>query len=115
MFQFLCGGFLFLGIFAHAQSSVGFIENKGQWSSETDFVSRIPGGKMVVGAGSFKYFFLDKAKLESLHHQSHEPDGASQLDARIRGHAVFATFVGADLNSSPEPMGRSSEYYNYFL
>lgn len=115
-FQFLCGGFFFLGLIAaRGQSPARFIENKNQWADDVHFVSRIAGGKMVLGPGSFKYFFLDHAELESLHHQSHEPDGPDESDGQIRGHAVFVDFQNADHSSTPKPIGRSSEYYNYFL
>ncbi|MGC1242650.1 MAG: PKD domain-containing protein [Chryseosolibacter sp.] len=101
---------------ASAQTSVRFVENKNQWRQDIHFVSRIPGGKMSVGPASFKYVFLDKEKLESLHHHSHaaQPDGPER-DDEVRGHAVFVNFPGADLTVTPMPFGRSDEYYNYFL
>ena len=113
---FLCGGFILSAvILACAQVPVSFIENKAQWPEEVHFVSRIPGGKMVLGSGSFKYFFLDHDKLESLHHQSHEPDGQSDRDSDVRGHAIFVDFKGANARSTPRAFGRSREYYNYYL
>jgi hypothetical protein len=114
--RFLCSGFLSLALLAaKAQSPVRFVENKGQWSEDVDFVTRVPGGKMVIGAGSFRYFLLDHGKLEALHHQSHEPDGGDVDDDQVRGHAVYATFEGADKQTAPQGVGKSSEYYNYFL
>ena len=113
---FLCGGFFFLGlIVARGQSPARFIENKNQWADDVHFVSRIAGGKMVLGPASFKYFFLDHAKLESIHHQSHEPDGPNESDGQVRGHAVFVNFQNADPSSTPKAIGPSSEYYNYYL
>ncbi|MDQ2657459.1 MAG: PKD domain-containing protein, partial [Bacteroidota bacterium] len=111
-----CSGLFFLtGFIAQAQSSAGFIENKGQWGTDVDFLSRIPGGKMVLSPASFKYFFLDYERLEALHHHSHEPDGLPDDDHNIRGHAVFVNFPGADVSVRPHRIGRSDEYYNYFL
>ncbi|MEX2230950.1 MAG: PKD domain-containing protein, partial [Cyclobacteriaceae bacterium] len=115
---FLFGGLSFCnGLVANSQPSVRFIENKNQWSDDVHYMTRVPGGKMVVGPASFKYFFLDNSKLESLHHQSHtpEPDGSSEADSQVRGHAVFVNFPGADLTIEPKSFGKSTEYYNYFI
>jgi hypothetical protein len=113
--RFLCGGFFLLTIScAHAQRP-GFIENKSQWPGDVHYLAHTPGGKMVLGPGSFKYYFLDHARLEEFHHHSHTPDGASETDDLVRGHAVFVSFPGADAAVVPHPVGRSEEYYNYFL
>jgi len=105
------------GFTANSQSSVGFIENKNQWPDAVHYASRIPGGKMIVGPASFKYFFIDYDKLETLHYNTHqaEPDGMAAEDPSIRGHAVFVSFPGADPAVVPEGFGKSEEYYNYFL
>ena len=86
---FLSTGLLFASVLvAHAQSPVGFVENKNQWPEDIDFVSRIPGGRMSIAAGGFRYVFIDAAKLQALHHGAHEPDGYSASDSPVRGHAV---------------------------
>jgi hypothetical protein len=114
--RFLCCGFLLICNFlTSAQAPVRFIENKNQWPADIDFMSPVPGGKMAVGSASFKYFLVDRGKLEDLHHQSHEPDGASSTDDQIRGHSVFVSFAGANQKVMPVGIGRSAEYYNYFI
>lgn len=113
----LCGVLFTLpALTAWAQTPVKFIENKNQWKDDVHFMSAIPGGKMFVGPGSFKYFFLDYSKLESLHQRGHDaqPD-APAADDRVRGHAIFVDFPGADRSVAPQPFGRSDEYYNYYL
>lgn len=113
----LSGGLLTgLAFTLQAQPAGRFIENKNQWPTGVDFVSRIPGGKMVVGSASFKYHFLDYDKLERLHHQGHqpEPDGRGE-DDMVRAHTVRAHFVGADADAVPVAFGRSREYYNFYL
>jgi hypothetical protein len=109
-------GFLFNGIPLSAQRAVSFVENKNQWSDEIHFLSSIPGGKMVVGPGSLKYFFLDYKALGDLHHQAHhaQPDASADADHMVKGHAVFVDFLGADVNAKPKPFGQRDEYYNYF-
>lgn len=116
---FVCSGVLILHALttrAQSQTPVRFIENKNQWAEDVHFASRIPGGKMFVGSGSFKYYFVDYGKFETLHHQSHQaqPDGMA-VDDRIRGHAVFVDFPGSDGSVKPRGFGRSDTYYNYFV
>src|SRR5688500_7515254 len=91
------GLFFFNALIVNSQTLVRFIENKNEWDDDVHYMGRVPGGKMVVGTGSFKYFFLNNNKLESLHHRSHEPepDGLSEADSRVRGHAVFVNFPGS--------------------
>lgn len=117
MVLILSGGLLTgLAFTLQAQPAGRFIENKDQWPKDIDFISRIPGGRMVVGSASFKYHFLDYNKLDRLHHQGHqpEPDGHGG-DDRVRGHSVVARFVGADAGAIPVAFGRSQEYYNFYL
>lgn len=113
---FLYGFLLCQAFIVSAQTTVKFVENKNQWPSEIHFASRIPGGRMTVGPASFKYFFIDKARLEDLHDHGHrgQPD-SREMDDEIRGHAVFVSFHGAAMNVAPKPFGKSPEYYNYFL
>ncbi len=115
---FLLGGvFHFFGVMANSQPSIRFIENKNQWAREVHYSAAIPGGTMLIGPGSFRYHFIDKASLETRHHSSHqgaEPDALSG-DDQVRAHSVHVSFVGADLNVVPVGIGRSEEYYNYFV
>lgn len=115
--------FLFIGLWfcngliTNAQPSISFIENKNQWAEDVHFASSIPGGKMLAGPASFKYFLVDYEKLEALHHQAHDPtpDARADDDQNIGGHAVFVDFVGADAEVKPRGLGRSETYYNYFV
>src|SRR5688500_16234766 len=77
------------GLVGNAQRPVSFIENKNQWDENIHFVSCIPGGKMLVGPASFKYFFVDHEKLETLHQKGHDPkpDGEGN-DQHVAAHAV---------------------------
>lgn len=95
--------------------SLKFIENKNQWSSDIHFAARVPGGHMLIGPGKFAYYLVDQKHLEERHHHSHnaaEPDAGVNLN--IRKHAVIVNFIGSNPNT-PQPFGKSAEYYNYFL
>ncbi len=104
------------GFIAEAQSSVAFIENKNQWADDVDYISRIPGGKMVIGPAYFRYFFLDYDKLQQLHEQSHlQQAETNEGDDHVDGHAVFVNFAGANTGAVPQGFGKSSAYYNYYI
>lgn len=120
-FSFLVIGLIFSGTLASANTTPGirFIENKNQWPAGIHYSARVPGGTMLVRPGKFQYYFLDERRMEELHEQLHErrneSDGGFTPGQMINGHAVEVNFVGANSNSVPSVIGRSSEYYNYFL
>jgi hypothetical protein len=55
--------------------------------------------------------------MGELHHRTHQPSEADGLPPEefINGHAVEVNLIGANVNSSPVPFGKSAEYYNYFI
>lgn len=102
---------------ADPNPSLKLIENKNQWPKPFHFSARVPGGRMFVAAGGFNYYFLDEAKIQARHEQSHQQnhDGIPDNDPMIDGHFVKVSFVGANAQAVPTPYGKSREYYNYFL
>ncbi|HYG18228.1 MAG TPA: PKD domain-containing protein [Ohtaekwangia sp.] len=115
-------GFLFYGLSALAdpQPALRFIENKGQWKDNVHYSVRVPGGRMMVETGRFRYYFLDEQRLEALHDRGHhavnESDGGTvAAGEKINGVSVDVSFPGSNQSSNPLPIGRYSAYYNYFL
>ncbi|MFM9840191.1 MAG: PKD domain-containing protein [Cyclobacteriaceae bacterium] len=104
---------------AMADPGLKFIKNKTQWPKQIDFMAKIPGGNFSLQAGSFRYSFLDQRKIEELHEQSHgknkEIDSHHELNQQIDGQIIQATFLGSNVQATPQPLGELSEYYNYFL
>ena len=72
---------------------------------------------MFIEPGAFHYYFLDEPKIQEKHEQTHgtNNDGVPVDDGMIDGHAVQVNFIGSTGKSDPQPFGKSSEYYNYFL
>ena len=104
--------------FAKPPTRIKFIENKNQWAPGTDFVAKIPGGEMHIAPGSFTYYFLDQKKIEDYHLKDiHHGVPTSESHARvlIDGVKINATFLDANPHATLSYIGRSSEYYNYFL
>jgi hypothetical protein len=121
MKRFVIAGIgLLLSLAALAGSPPGttFVENKDQWDCDVYYVSRIPGGNMVLRPGSFRYIMLDQQQLDERHHHSHH---GAQLrhehssSTMVNGVMIDVTFVGADPDAVPVSSGRSFEYYNFFI
>lgn len=112
----VAAGMSFLS-FAKPPSKFRFIENKNQWETGTDFVSRIPGGELHVRPGSFTYYILDQQKIEDFHFHQLQDHAASEAQSKILvdGVKINVTFLGADQRSKPTGINRSEQYYNYFL
>jgi len=110
-----CGIFLLAATPVSAQSSIGFIENRNQWSSDIWYAASVPGGRMALTPEGFRYFFVDYGELEQLHRRSHQPDGSSHDDDLVRAQAVFVSFPGANPNVVPHPFGESQEYFNFYF
>ena len=120
-FSFLVIGLLFSGTWAYSSTTPGikFIENKNQWPGTIQYSARVPGGAMNVSPGRFQYYLLNEERMQELHELLHEKrnetDGHFAPGQMINGHAVEVNFIGANKNALPTAMGRSSEYYNYFI
>ena len=95
--------------------SLKFVQNKDQWPSNVHFAASIPGGKMMIGPGKFSYYFVDQKRIQELHDRSHQGEPDASTDWNIKGHAVQANFIGANLQSVPLPFGRYREYFNYYV
>jgi len=95
-----------------------FIENKNQWNASVDFRASIQGGYMAIKPDGFDYHFYDYKKINELHYlQTHgisEGGAVTSNDEIIDAHHVNVSFRGAN-KVSPLGIGKSKEYYNYFL
>jgi hypothetical protein len=95
---------------------IKFIENKCQWPDAIQFSARIGGGSMALNAGGFTYTFIDQERLDELHDQGHHSENEVRTsDFQIAAHQVQVSFLGANKASTPLPINKLPEYYNYFL
>jgi gliding motility-associated-like protein len=99
-------------------SSLAFIENKGQWIDEAKFKADIPGGVMFLTNNGFVYNFVSQKDVDRIHELtcgSNSPTTANVANEIVRYHAYRVNFVGANNNAQFKPSARRSEYHNYFL
>ena len=115
----LAGIFVCLGswLFAGPPSTIKFIENKRQWDAAVHYTALIPGGEIEIRGGQFVYYFLDHARIDDLHHRRHSGKAKPNETGEqlVDGVKVNVEFVGANNSSRPTGIGRSEEYYNFFI
>lgn len=103
---------------AMAGPGLQFIENRNQWHAGVDFGSAVPGGKLFINRNSFSYYLIDEQKVRELHEARHHPFGEPVVNdlskKNIRAHLVQMQWQGSN-NVTPQPFGRNTVYYNYFL
>lgn len=99
---------------------VAFIENKGQWNHEVDFMSSVPGGYMQLGVQGFSYYLLDANPShdhdkQEKHRQgiAPEPLYTDKANDAVKGYYVRMAWEGAHA-TRPVPTGKLPAYYNYF-
>lgn len=98
------------GAIARAQS-LAFIENRGQWDAQAQFLARAPGADVWLTETGVVYDFYRLESTGSLETAS-GPD--KKANARRRGHAVRMEF----LDSAPNRLRGENElegYLNYFM
>jgi hypothetical protein len=100
-----------------ALGQLKFIENKNQWSSEIDFLARVPGGDLAVSAKGFSVCLIDQETLDARHldHQHPVSEATGRpTDEKINGHYFQINFLGAQ-PAVPIKQHPMAGYYNYFL
>ena len=87
-----------------------YTANAGQWSENILFEGEVPGGKLFLERTGFTWHFRDNSDVAKV------KDCSMLLQhARIKGHAVKATFVGATTSRVRPYSNKESFYTNYFI
>jgi hypothetical protein len=100
-------------------SSLSFIENKGQWDTNYDFGSWFSGGKLLVNSSGFIITLFDAEAIGNYHLMSHglisESDERYVCNDNIQGHNLQLSFAGSNPHSKFIAKQKKSAYYNFFL
>ncbi len=87
-----------------------YTANKGQWADNILFEGEVPGGKLFLETNAFTWHFRDNSDVAKV------KEGEMLLqDARIKGHAIRATFLGATTAQVQPYSDKESFYTNYFI
>ena len=86
-----------------------FVENKGQWPSDVDYMAKDGAAKIWIGENRILYQLTDFSALEAAHHQNIVVD-----DPKIPTHLVSQEFLGANVNLNAAPGSPRKHVYNFF-
>lgn len=98
------------------ETSLEFVENKGQWPQPVRYQAELPGGRLYLTAAGFTYAFLDPAALRAASHQ-HEPTANAPrppAPAALRGHAYSVAFEGGNTRAGLVAEQATAGTRNYF-
>ena len=107
-------------VFGQDYSAIEFIENKGQWNPQVQFMGTISNGSFFIQKNGFTVLQHNSEDLERLQQEmhGHGENGKATKDAsanRMRSHAYKVQF----LNAANEPVIVAdkgiSTYNNYFI
>ena len=108
--------FLFISIVSYAGNQVRFIQNRGQWKSEVQFMANVPGGSYWLEGNQITYDFIDQTDMSRVHGIAHGEMTEEELaDFRIRHHSYRVIFEGANENINFDGKEMFRTYNNYFL
>jgi gliding motility-associated-like protein len=99
---------------AFSQSSIEFIENKGQFHDNVLYKSFIPGGALFLEKSGFTYNFIDEHDIKHSH-AHHGYHGEEEDDGVLNFHAYKVNFVNANQSVNINPIDKTLDYNNYFL
>ena len=79
-------------VYAHGNSEIAFIPNRGQYPEQVLFKADIPGGALFIEQDRFTFHFLDFNRLSELHHGTYTGD---TNNIRLQHHAYQVIFENA--------------------
>jgi hypothetical protein len=101
-----------------SKTSIGFIENKGQWDKEVLFQCRLGGVDVWITKTGVNYTFYkvkrQDVESDTLLMSKHERIMKSMKDS-VLIHRVIMDYVGSNGNPRGEGKKKQKAYYNYFI
>ncbi|MCI5054651.1 MAG: PKD domain-containing protein [Flavobacteriales bacterium] len=99
--------------FSLSASSVGFIENKGQWQSNVAFRASLGTGQIYLEKNQLTFCFQNEEDLHEAHELHHLGDHNGLERHIINNHAYNIRFVGAKTPKFVRNDERP-EFYNFY-
>jgi len=93
--------------------SLGFIENKGQWTEAAKYKADIPGGAVFITDRGFVYNYCSEQDLARIHEEADE--GKDISGAIVHHHAYKVVFSGANPGIRYSTDLKRPDYHNYFI
>lgn len=98
---------LMCGVSVFGHDDLKFVKNGGQWPSQVNFMSRVPGGQIWLENTKISYQFIKQPNTHANFLTREEPI--------VRQHVIWANFKGANKVYQLVNKAKSKEYYNYFI
>jgi gliding motility-associated-like protein len=106
-----CVMVLFFGLPTHAQfQGQEFVQNKGQWPSDVQFLAKEGPVKIWMGTDRFLYQLTDYSHLEKAHHEHLQIDNPT-----LASNFIEQRFIGINLGVSSSGYEPYAHTYNFFL
>ncbi len=102
---------LFFGLPIHAQfQGQEFVQNKGQWPSDVQFLAKEGPVKIWMGTDRFLYQLTDYSHLEKAHHEHLQIDNPT-----LASNFIEQRFIGINPGVSSSGYEPYAHTYNFFL
>ena len=106
-----CVMVLFFGLPIHAQfQGQEFVQNKGQWPSDVQFLAKEGPVKIWMGTNRFLYQLTDYSHLEKAHHEHLQIDNPT-----LASNFIEQRFIGINPGVSSSGYEPYAHTYNFFL
>lgn len=94
-----------------------FKENKGQWHSNAQFRTNIPGGSVFFESNAFTYSVYDNEALRLIHPGARNSGKGlnNAVPNSYKSHAFKMFFKDANPNPQIEGVNKLASYSNYFI
>ena len=102
---------LFFGLPLHAQfQGQEFVQNKGQWPSDVQFMAKEGAAKIWMGSDLFLFQLTDYSTLEKVHHEHLQIDNPT-----IASNLVAQRFIGINPHTTISCLDTLTHTYNFCL
>ncbi|HRT68337.1 MAG TPA: SBBP repeat-containing protein, partial [Bacteroidota bacterium] len=91
-----------------------FIENKGQWDNQVQYLARLNGLNLWVTNSGVVYDYFQVKVDNNVILKTGEPNPNFGIN-KIRGHVISSTFLNINEHFTTQVFNKNQAYYNYFI
>jgi gliding motility-associated-like protein len=109
--------FVFLCQLFYSQTHSGgytFVENKGQWPENVNYRADLKAGYLYLENDGLMFNLYDAATVNKYVSGHYDKSLRKDLDT-LKWHAYKVSFENCNTQISKQSIGKTSQYYNYFL
>ena len=91
-----------------------FIENKGQWVDNVEYLLQVAGARVYLEKDRITYKLISRESMDAIHawqHSKEKPPAVQMVDF----HAIYVKFLNANPNPEIDASCLMDAYQNYFI